>query len=92
MTERIINVKPKNVNDICKFLDDSYLHVGYGGGLTTTEKLYFEGISFKSIDKNYFLKNSPTNYQVIIQNPKNFTKEKLDKLIKMATNDLKVTR
>lgn len=85
MVEKIINVKQENVYDICKFLDDSYEHVGYGGGLNSTKKLYFGGISFVSV-KNYFLKNSPIEHRIEIRNPENFNKEKLNKLIKMAEN------
>jgi len=86
MFEKIINVNPENVHNICKFLDDFYEHVGYGGGLKTIEKLYFEGISFKSTNQDYFLKNSPVKYEIIIKNTKNFKKEELNKLIKITGN------
>ncbi len=84
--EKIIKVKPRNVFDVERFLDKNYFCVGYGGGLTTIIKMYSEGISFKSTDKNYFLKNSPIKYQLIIQNRENFSKEEINKLEKMARN------
>lgn len=85
MTERIIKVKSKNVYDICNFLDENYSHVGYGGGLNATEKIYHNGVFFRTIE-NHFLKNSQVKYQVVIKIPKKFNKEELTKLEKMAKN------
>lgn len=85
MKEKIIKIKPKNVYDICKFLDKNYFLAGYGGGLDVTNKLYFEGISFRTIE-NHFRENSPVKYEVVIKNQRNFNKEELTKLKMMAGN------
>ncbi len=84
--EKIIKVKPKNVYEICRFLDETYFHVGYGGGLTTITKMYSEGISFRSTDKCFYLKNPPVKYEIIIQNRENFSKEEINKLEKLSRN------
>lgn len=86
MKEKIIKVKPKNVYDICKFLDETYFHTGYGGGLNATEKIYLGGISFKSTNKSFYLENSPVKYEIIIKNQRNFDKDSLNKLIEIARN------
>ena len=84
MSEKIINIKPENVSVVKEFLDKSYDCVGYGGGLTTIEKIYYEGISFRTIDKSFFSKY-PKEYQIAIKSKKNFTKKTLDKLTEIAT-------
>ena len=78
MKEKIIDVEPKNAKDICEFLDKSYGCVGYGGGLKIFEKMYSEGISFRTIDKNFLSGNFLKKYQIIIKSLENFTSETLD--------------
>ncbi len=85
MKEKIIKIKPKNVYDICKFLDKNYFHAGYGGGLNVTNKIYNDGVSFRTIE-HHFRKNSPAKYQIIIKYPRDFNKEELTKLEIMTGN------